>query len=259
MINVVAVAHGTDASEGREAINLLRESLSTTLNSFGARSNQQFHVFEAYVDVQEPRLETVLASLPTSEVCVVVPLLLSAGYHTQVDCERAAAASGIEDVRIAQALGPDRRLAHLQRKRLEEAGWTLSDTVVHASAGSSRPEGKEQMDTAAALLAAELSTVDQGITAQGVSTPDAPESSTRVVSSFVAAQSPSVSEAVEATGAGWVSSYLLIDGFFQSQLVKQAQEANPAVRCASALLNTSDRTAVHTIASCAFDRVLAAL
>src|SRR5439155_17113235 len=65
---------------------------------------------------------------------VVVPLLLSGGYHVHVDIGRAT--SG-EHAVSAGALGPDPRLARVLLDRLGEAGAGAGDAVVIAAAGSS--------------------------------------------------------------------------------------------------------------------------
>ena len=41
------------------------------------------------MDVQDPDLLDVVAGLPEGETAVVVPLLLSVGYHVKVDIARA--------------------------------------------------------------------------------------------------------------------------------------------------------------------------
>ena len=87
-LHVVACAHGTDNPEGRRLVNGLREDLAAGLFADGIDAV----VHEAYVDVQEPRLESVLAALPPGEAAIVAPLLLSEGFHTSVDIAEAAAA-----------------------------------------------------------------------------------------------------------------------------------------------------------------------
>ena len=52
---------------------------------------------EAYVDVESPSVDDAAAALPKDEPCVIVPILLSTGFHTQVDCagQPARAASNV--------------------------------------------------------------------------------------------------------------------------------------------------------------------
>ena len=80
MIHLVATSHGTDNPQGREAVNLIREQLTALVE---AQAPGSYTVHEAYVDVQEPALPQVLQALPSGATVVLVPLLLSPGYHTQ--------------------------------------------------------------------------------------------------------------------------------------------------------------------------------
>ena len=123
-IHILATAHGTDSAEGRAAINLVRVELDDMLRAHGGSQDTQYQVHEAYVDVQSPNVDEAALALPKEELCVIVPILLSTGFHTQVDLRRAAKNSGIAQVRIAEPLGPDTSLAALQRARLEQAGWS---------------------------------------------------------------------------------------------------------------------------------------
>ena len=72
----------------------------------------------AYVDVQAPSPEAALAVLPDGSA-VLVPLLLSTGYHVQVDLSRAAESARVPTV-VAAALGPDDRLVRLLADRLRD-------------------------------------------------------------------------------------------------------------------------------------------
>ena len=101
-------------------------------------------VREAYVDVQEPELPAVVAGLPAGETAVVVPLLLSVGYHVKVDIARAVKSR--PDTRAAAPLGPDPRLAALLDQRLREAGVTDNDAVILAAAGSSDPNAAQNVE-----------------------------------------------------------------------------------------------------------------
>ena len=80
---LIACAHGTSNLDGQECINRLREQI--------AALRPGLDVLEAYVDVQEPALPEVVAGLPAGTAAVVVPLLLSVGYHVTVDIARAVA------------------------------------------------------------------------------------------------------------------------------------------------------------------------
>jgi sirohydrochlorin ferrochelatase len=77
----------------------------------------------------------VLGTLSPGRAAVVVPLLLSAGYHVHVDL--AADAALAPGTVVADALGPDDRLVEVLAARLADAGLESGDAVVLAAAGSS--------------------------------------------------------------------------------------------------------------------------
>lgn len=188
---MIACAHGTNNPQGQECINQLRAEI--------ARLRPGLEVLEAYVDVQEPALPGVVAGLPQDVQAVVVPLLLTVGYHVQVDIAEAVASRPL--TAAAAPLGPDPRLAKLLDERLGElpADWG----IVLAAAGSSRPEAAEQVEVLAADLA--------------VRRPQ------RILAAYGASATPSVPEAVaqlRASGAAGVAiaSYLLAPGYFHDQL-----------------------------------------
>ncbi|AUI49811.1 sirohydrochlorin chelatase [Arthrobacter crystallopoietes] len=199
---LIACAHGTSNPAGRRAIDALRHEV--------ARLRPGTEVLEAYVDVQEPALPDVVAALPAGRPVVVVPLLLSAGYHTSVDIRQTVASRPATCA--AEPLGPDERLAALLQERLAESGAANDDAVVLAAAGSSL--------TAAAGAVAELA----GMLRKLRSGP--------VTAGFGASAKPSVAEAVAAArqesatagsaGVGSarvaVASYLLAPGFFHDKL-----------------------------------------
>ena len=84
---------------------------------------------------------------------VVVPLLLSGGYHVHVDI--AGAVAGAAGAVAARPLGPDPRLVEVLRDRLVEAGADPRDpltAVVVAAAGSSDPRSVADVEDTADLL-----------------------------------------------------------------------------------------------------------
>src|SRR5690606_8859303 len=83
---LVACSHGTDDARGRSAV--------ATIVADVARLAPEIDVREAFVDVQSPSLVEVAAATTPAEDVVIVPLLLSAGFHTYVDIAEAAASSG---------------------------------------------------------------------------------------------------------------------------------------------------------------------
>ncbi len=190
---LIACSHGTDNAQGRRAIDAVRAGITAL--------RPEVEVREAYVDVQEPDLVDVVASLPAGRPAVIVPLLLSVGYHVKVDIARAAASR--PRTVSALPLGPDPRLARVLQQRLTEAGVDDADAVVLAAAGSSDACAVEDVAEVRAVLA-ELRTG-------------------RVGAGFGSKAVPSVPDAVEAlrTGSGRrvaVASYLLAPGYFHDQL-----------------------------------------
>lgn len=86
--------------------------------------------------MQQPDVAAVLSSLPAGRAAVIVPLLLSAGFHVHVDLVNEAS---VDDriVTVARALGPDDRLVRVLARRLGQAGLRSDDAVVLGCAGSS--------------------------------------------------------------------------------------------------------------------------
>ncbi|MEV7971814.1 CbiX/SirB N-terminal domain-containing protein [Cellulomonas sp. NPDC089187] len=186
---LVACAHGTRSVQGQQVIAALVADLR--------RLRPELTVHEAYVDVQEPAVATVV---PERVPSVVVPLLLSTGVHVRYDI---GAAVADRPSRAADPLGPDPRLADLLVRRLREAGADGADHVVLAAAGSSDPAAATAVREVLAALRARW---------------DGP-----VEVAFGAAAQPSVPEAVQtAREAGAarvvVASYLLAPGHFHSAL-----------------------------------------
>ncbi|RDV08019.1 sirohydrochlorin chelatase [Arthrobacter sp. RT-1] len=207
---MIACAHGTSSTQGAAEVNALRAGIAALRPGLDVR--------EAYVDVQQPDLVDVVAGLPEGESAVVVPLLLSVGYHVKVDIARAVKSR--PGSAAAAPLGPDPRLAALLDQRLREAGVTDNDVIVLAAAGSSNPN--------AALSVEELLGQLQELR------------SNRMVAAYGASAKPSVPDAVAmlreelegGAGAGEsagavdvggrvvIASYLLAPGFFHDQLAK---------------------------------------
>lgn len=130
---LLAVAHGTASARGRADIEALvahvrkrRPELETTL---------------AWLDHAHPRLEEV-----DSRGAVVVPLLLSTGYHVTRDIPARA-----RDALVADALGPHPLLSTALADRLAQAGAPPDAPIRLAGAGS-----PDALQAAAALLAEHL-------------------------------------------------------------------------------------------------------
>lgn len=120
----------------------------------------------------------------TEARCVVVPLLLTSGFHLRHDLPRRAA--GV----IARPIGPDRRLVTVLVQRLREAGWDRQQPLVLAATGSADPKALADVHQTARDLGDEL----------GLDVPAA----------FVSDGSPSLSEVYAEAAA----SYLLAPGRF---------------------------------------------
>jgi sirohydrochlorin ferrochelatase len=127
--SLLAVSHGTNSLDGREAIARLIAEVATALPWVNVESS--------FVDVQQPDLIAGLDAIGDSAHGVVVPLLLSAGYHVHVDIARSLRGRRSESVRLAQALGPADALVQILASRLASAGLAPGDSVVLAAAGSS--------------------------------------------------------------------------------------------------------------------------
>ena len=127
---LVAISHGTSSEEGRAAVRGLRDAVEAALP--GGPTVRLGHV-----DVEQPDVPATLGSLEPGEPAVIVPLLLSAGYHVHVDLTEAVEATDDRPVTLAGALGPDDRLIEVMRTRCAEAGVRDDDVLVLAVAGSS--------------------------------------------------------------------------------------------------------------------------
>ncbi|MFB7250717.1 sirohydrochlorin chelatase [Microbacterium sp. NPDC056234] len=147
MGTLIACSHGTDSADGRrtieELVALVRDRLPQT------------RVVQAFVDVQEPDITTVVDQEILADEVVVVPLLLSVGFHTAVDIAKAVRRH--PGVRQADPLGTHPLVAQVLATRLRASiggTWLEGDAVVLAAAGSSNPAAVADVETAAAQLAA---------------------------------------------------------------------------------------------------------
>ncbi|WP_324273232.1 sirohydrochlorin chelatase [Blastococcus brunescens] len=162
---------------------------------------------------------------------VVVPLLLSGGYHVHVDIAGAVADAG--SAVAARPLGPDPRLVAVLHDRLLEAGADPRDpltAVVLAAAGSSDVRAVADVEDTADLL--------QRSWAGPVTT------------GYGSAATPPVPDAVLAARRGGaervvVASYLLAPGHFHDKLGGAGADAVtapllPDDRIAAVLLDRYD-------------------
>ncbi|MFC5928558.1 cobalamin biosynthesis protein CbiX [Cryobacterium melibiosiphilum] len=127
--SLVGIAHGTNAPAGQAAVATLMRAV--------AAAAPHLNVTLGFVDVQQPDTPATLATLPPAAPAIIVPLLLSAGYHVHVDLTEAVLAATDRAVQLGAALGPDDRIVRLLQRRLAEAGLLAEDTLVLGAAGSS--------------------------------------------------------------------------------------------------------------------------
>jgi len=190
----LAVAHGSRNPAGVETVSQLVDVLRRAAPSLEVRA--------AFIELAEPDVPTALAGIPADRRAVLVPLLLTSGYHDRIDLPAAIAAAR-PGTAHAPVLGPDRRLAVALADRLREAGRQETDAVVLAAVGSTDPAAIASVHAQAALLAAELGTE----VAVGFGSAPAPDVPTAVA-------------AARATGAHRVAiaPYLLAPGHFADRL-----------------------------------------
>jgi sirohydrochlorin ferrochelatase len=105
-----------------------------------------------YLDVLEPRLRSALDARPGASV--VVPMLLSTGYHVTQDIPNVTA--GRAEVRVASRLGPHPLLTSALVDRLTEAGGAGADQTALVAAGSSHSAAADDLARAADDLADRL-------------------------------------------------------------------------------------------------------
>jgi sirohydrochlorin ferrochelatase len=151
---LVVVAHG---SRDPRALSTVRTLLDRVREQ---RPGLQVHL--GHIELNDPLLPDTLSALGTRDA-VLVPLLLSRGYHIKRDIPEMAAASEVR-ARVAGALGPHPLLVETLHARLVEAGWRTrmdeatrrESAVVLAAAGSRDPESKVDTNRTAQLLAERL-------------------------------------------------------------------------------------------------------
>jgi sirohydrochlorin ferrochelatase len=187
---LLAVAHGSRDPAATEVVRTLAGQVR--------RLAPVLDVRVAFLGHAEPTLPAELDAAGANTV--VVPLLLSSGYHLSSDISGAASSAG---ARVAGPLGPDELLLTALTARLAEAGVPDGTPVVLAAAGSSDPAAAADVRQQAELLAERL----------GVP----------VTAAFASGARPTVPDAVAdlralTGGLVAVASYLLAPGQFQDQL-----------------------------------------
>jgi sirohydrochlorin ferrochelatase len=202
---LLAVAHGSRNPAATATIRALAgqvERLAPVLD-----------IEVAFVQHAEPSLPDALDAAGPD--VVIVPLLLSTGYHLTTDI--AGAVTAIDSAitangpgpRVTGPLGPDSLLVTALARRLAEAGVPRGTPVVLAAAGSSDPQAAGEVQAQADLLAGEL----------GV----------QVAAAFAAVGEPEVGTAVAALRARTgqpvaVATYLLAPGEFHDRLERSGAD-----------------------------------
>ncbi|WP_458243620.1 sirohydrochlorin chelatase [Streptomyces sp. MAI_2237] len=202
---LVVVAHGSRDPRALSTVRALLERVRER------RPGLPVHL--GHIELNEPLLPDTLAGLGGREA-VLVPLLLSRGYHIKRDIPEMAAASDVH-ARVAGALGPHPLLVDALYARLVEAGWrTCADeetrrasAVVLAAAGSRDPESGVDTGRTAELLAERL----------GVP----------VVPAYATTSAPTVPDAIRALAARGrhrvaVASYFTAPGRFATECAEAA-------------------------------------
>ncbi|GAA0348949.1 sirohydrochlorin chelatase [Streptomyces turgidiscabies] len=151
---LVLVGHGSRDPRALSTVGALAERVRAL------RPDLPVHL--GHIELNAPLLPDTLAGLGTAEA-VLVPLLLSRGYHVKQDIPEMAAAAAAR-TRVAPPLGPHPLLVETLYARLVEAGWRTrmtdeerrSSAVVLAAAGSRDPDSDIDTHRTAQLLAARL-------------------------------------------------------------------------------------------------------
>ncbi|MBD3943053.1 sirohydrochlorin chelatase [Microbacterium sp. NEAU-LLC] len=187
---LLAISHGTSSPAGQAAVASLVDAVAARLPYTLVRLG--------HVDVQQPDVAASLDAIPQGTPVVIVPLLLSAGYHVRVDLINQSAGRG--DVTIAPALGPDDRLVDALIARLTPLAPAPEDALVLAVAGSSDDRANEDCRVTARMLGERLGR--------------------EVAVGFLAAADPRLDVAVTAGGDRVVvADYLLAPGYFHDLAV----------------------------------------
>ena len=199
-VDLIAAAHGTADPRGIGTVHELVRMI--------ARLRPEAPVSLAFVDVDVPALPGLVRRVVAdSNQAVVVPLLLSGGYHVYVDI--AAEADRYPGrVRTAPALGPSPVLAEILADRL--GNLDRVDHVVLAAAGSADPRALADCSETADLLSAR---VDRSVSVGYVS-----GAGERLAS--VLSRTP---------GRVAVATYLLAPGFFADR-VRRLAAGRPVTR-----------------------------
>lgn len=188
---LLAVSHGTSDSDGARSIAALVAQVANRLPGVDVR--------EAFVDVQQPDAPSALAGVDGP--VVIVPLLLSQGFHVHHDLHGMAAERA--DAVVTDPLGPDALLADVLATRLDAIGHPNSPVVL-AVAGSRDERSVPDAEGMAALLR--------------------DRTGRRIDLAYLAARHPDLPTALAAAPDAVVATYLLGRGYFFDLAVRHAGE-----------------------------------
>jgi sirohydrochlorin ferrochelatase len=141
-LRLVAVTHGAPSAENREAVIRLVDAV--------ASERPELDVSISFVDAANRDVAASLAAAAEPDA-VIVPLVLSAGFHVRTGLSLGLDRLGA-GARLADELGPDDRIVAVLARRLRDLGLDDDDTVVLAAAGSNDPRAvRECFETARRL------------------------------------------------------------------------------------------------------------
>jgi sirohydrochlorin ferrochelatase len=196
---LVAAAHGTRDGRDRPTVEALLARVRALRPGIDARAT--------YLQFTAPSVTSAL--IAAGGPAVVVPLLLSTGYHLRADLPAAIyqarnAIGSSAQFALAPALGPHPLLADALLARLDAAGWAGRQALVLAAAGSTDPRAIVDVRMMAGLLAA--------------------RTRVQVAVGFAAGTSPTVAQSVarlrqQQAGGVAVASYLIAAGQFHDVAV----------------------------------------
>jgi sirohydrochlorin ferrochelatase len=137
---LVTVAHGTRDHSGNEVAEAITRAAGVALG---------VPAVTTYVELSAPLLADQMRALAAP--AMVVPLLLSTGFHVRQDLPEAVSLAS-HRVIMTPPLGPDLALAQVVRARLVQAGAGLGDPMVLVAAGSRDPAAGDDLAQAVALM-----------------------------------------------------------------------------------------------------------
>lgn len=203
---LVAVAHGSRDPRALRTVGALLDLVRELRPGLDVRLG--------HIEIDEPALPDTLAALGAGRA-VLVPLLLSRGFHVKQDVPAAVAAAPRLRARTAQPLGPHPLLIEALYERLAEAGWQdeprarRTGGVVLAGAGSRDPESAADTRRTAEMLSERLGGVP-------------------VIPAYASAAAPTVPDALRALAARGrhrtaIASYFTAPGRFATQCAGYAR------------------------------------